>query len=230
MAFDPYHKWLRIAANEQLASHCRRLATEESEFDLDAIDAVAERQGDDLHSFQTGTDIGMLWLKPFILIMFALLFACTTQAAPPRDKFLTKDGKLSATLTLKDVQGGAAELTGVIWTVRSDGSWDRKRIIGRKTGKPDLSGELTATQLQQIAGVLAHAQMDKLPPRLGKFHGVNPHMVTLAWGKHQCAWTLPPRVRVPKYPDQPFGKLTDEDRFSEIMQTLVKLLKSPKEK
>ena len=169
-------------------------------------------------------------MKPFILMTFLLLFAGKTQANLSRDKFLTRDGKLSATLTLKDVQGGFAGFTGVIWTIRPDGSWDRKRIISRTTQKPDLNGKLSAKQLRQIADVLTHAQVDKLPARLGKFRGVNPHVVTLGWGNRQCAWTLGPGMPVPKYPDQSFGKLTDEDSFAEISQTLGKLLKSPKEK
>ena len=169
-------------------------------------------------------------MKPFILMTFLLLFAGKTQANIPRDKFLTRDGKLSGTLTLKDVQGGFAGFTGVIWTIRPDGSWDRKRIISRTTQKPDLNGKLSAKKLRQIADVLTHAQVDKLPARLGKFRGANPHVVTLGWGNRQCAWTLGPGMPVPKYLDQPFGKLTDEDSFAEISQTLGKLLKSPKEK
>ena len=158
---------------------------------------------------------------------FCFLFACKTQANFPRNKFLAKDGRLSATLKLKDVQGGFAGFTGVIWTLHPDGSWDCKRIVGRATRKSDLTGKLTAKQLQQIADVLAHAQVDKLPGRLGKFRGANPHVVTLGWGKHQCVWTLPPGMPIPKYPDQPFGKLTDEDSFARIAQALHKLLKAP---
>ncbi len=158
---------------------------------------------------------------------FCFLFACKTQANFPRNKFLAKDGRLSATLKLKDVQGGFAGFTGVIWTLHPDGSWDCKRIVGRATRKSDLTGKLTAKQLQQIADVLAHAQVDKLPGRLGKFRGANPHVVTLGWGKQQCVWTLPPGMPIPKYPDQPFGKLTDEDSFAQIAQALHKLLKAP---
>jgi len=166
-------------------------------------------------------------MRPFILMAFCFLFACKTQANLPRNKFLTKDGKLSATLKLKDVQGGFAGFTGVIWTIHPDGSWDRKRIVGHATRKPDLTGKLTAKQLQQIADVLVHAQVDKLPGRLGKFHGANPHVVTLGWGKRQCAWTLPPGMPIPKYPNQPFGKLTVEDSFAQIAQALHKSLKVP---
>ena len=158
---------------------------------------------------------------------FLLLFAGKTQANIPRDKFLTRDGKLSGTLTLKDVQGGFAGFTGVIWTIRPDGSWDRKRFINRTMRKADQQGKLTAKQLHSLADVLAHAQVDKLPPKMGKFRGANPHVVTLSWGKNQCAWTLSPGSPVPKYPDQPFGKLTPQDRFAEIFQILLKTLKKP---
>ena len=40
-------------------------------------------------------------------IGFAMFLVCAAQAAP-RDKFLTGDGKLTETLTLKDGQGGFA--------------------------------------------------------------------------------------------------------------------------
>ena len=141
-------------------------------------------------------------MKQIVLIAFTLLFARTTQSALPRDKFLTKDG-----------QGGFVGITGLIWTVRPDGSWDRKRFINRSMRKPDMQGKLTAKQQQSLADVLAHAQVDKLPPTMGKFRGANPHVVTLSWGKQQCEWTLPTGSPVPKYPDQPFGKLTSQDSF-----------------
>ena len=76
-------------------------------------------------------------MKQIVLIAFVLLFACNIQAALPRDKFLTKEGKLTATLTLKDAQGGFVGITGLVWTVRPDGSWDRKRFINRTMRMPD---------------------------------------------------------------------------------------------
>jgi len=158
-------------------------------------------------------------MKQIVLIAFTLIFAHTTQADLPRDKFLTKDG-----------QGGFVGTTGLIWTICPDGSWDRKRFINRTMRKPDQQGKLTAKQLQSLADVLAHAQMDKLPPKIGKFRGANPHVVTLTWGKHQCEWTLPTGSPVPKYPDQTFGKLTSQDSFAEISQILQKMLKTPEDK
>ena len=118
----------------------------------------------------------------------------------------------------------------LIWTVRPDGSWDRKPFINRTMRKPDMQGKLTVRQLQSLADVLAHAQIDKLPLEMGKFRGANPHVVTLTWGKQQCEWTLPAGSPVPKYPDQPFGKLTSQDSFAEISQILHKMVKTPEDK
>ena len=169
-------------------------------------------------------------MKLVFLIGFALLFACATQAALPRDKLLTEDGKLAATLTLQDGQSGFAGVTGFIWTVRPDGSWDRKRFINARTNKPDQQGELTAEQLQALADVLAHAQIHKLPAKLGKLRGANPHVVTLTWGKSKCVWTLPPGLPMPKYQELPGGKLTPEDSFAKIAQFLRSILKTSKDK
>ena len=162
-------------------------------------------------------------------IGFAFSLACATQAAP-RDKFLTDDGKLTETLTLKDGQSGFVGTTGFVWTVRRDGSWDRKRFINAKTNKSDHQGKLPPKQLQALADVLAHAQVHKLPTRLGKFRGANPHVVTLTWGKRKCAWTLPTGSPMPKYQELPGGKLTPEDGFAKISQFLRPLLKTSKDK
>ncbi len=168
-------------------------------------------------------------MKQIALLAFTLLFACDAQALP-RDKFLSKDGKLRAALTLKDGQSGFAGVTGFIWTIQPDGSWEHKRFFNKSVDKADRQGELTAKQLQSLADVLAHAQLDKLPAKLGEFRGANPHVVTLSWGKHQCDWTLPTGSPVPKYSDSPFGKLTPQDSFAEIYQAMGKLLKTSKNK
>ena len=168
-------------------------------------------------------------MKQIVLVAFTLLFVGALQAALSPDKFLTKEGRLTATLTLKDGQGGFVGITGSIWTVRPDGSWDRQRFINARIDKPDQQGKLTAKQLQALADVLAHAQIHKLPDRLGKFRGANPHVVTLSWGKSTCVWTLPPGSPVPKYSNQPGGKLTPEDSFAEIAQFLHSTLKTSKD-
>ena len=171
-----------------------------------------------------------LW--PLSLLGITLPMLCTTfvLAQFPRQKYLHKNGTLKAVLVLRDVQVGTAGPQGTLWSVRPSGAWDRRQVAGRIARKPDRTGKLTVRQLQRLADVLAHAQVKELPVRLGTYRGKTPHLVTLGWGKQQCAWSLPPGTPVPKYPDQPFGKLTPEDCFAEVNQVLGKLLQPPRKK
>jgi len=168
-------------------------------------------------------------MKQVVVIIFALLLAYNLQALP-RDEYLTKDGKLGQILILKDGQGGFAGITGSIWIIDPDGSWEHKRFFNNRIDKAVQHGKLTTKKLKVLADVLAHAQMNKLPARLGGFRGANPHVVTLSWGKDQCVWSLPAGSPVPKYPDFPFGKLTSQESFAEIYQAMLKFLKTPKDK
>ena len=169
-------------------------------------------------------------MKQFVIISFTLLFAFASQASLPRDKFIAADGSLTNTLTFQDGQVGFVGITDFIWTVRPDGSWDRKRFTNGKVGGPDQKGKLNVKQRQSLADVLVHAQIHKLPAKMGTIRGAKPQVLTLSWGKHICVWTFPAGSPVPKYPDLPFGKLTSQDSFSEISQALRKLLKTPQKK
>ena len=171
-----------------------------------------------------------LWPVLLLGITAPVLCVSFVLAQFPREKYLHKKGQLKATLILKDLQAGANGTQGTLWTVRPSGAWDRRQVVGRVTRKPDRTGKLTARQLQQLADVLAHAQVEQLPVRLGNYRGKTPHLVTIGWGKRKCLWTLPPGTPVPKYPDQPFGKLTREDCFAEVNQMLGKLLQPPRKK
>jgi len=168
-------------------------------------------------------------MKQVVVLIFALLLSYNLQALP-RDKHLTNDGKLGETLILKDGQSGFVGITGSIWTIDPDGSWEHKRFFNNRIDKADRQGELTAKKLQVLADVLAHAQMDKMPARVGEFGGTNPHVVILSWGKDQCVWTLPPGSPEPKHPASPFCKLTSQESFAEIYQAVFKALKTPKDK
>lgn len=176
------------------------------------------------------SQIRRLW--PLWLLGVALPVFCTSfvLAQFPRQKYLHKNGKLKEILILRDVQVGTTGSQGTLWTVRPSGAWDRRQVAGRIARKPDRTGKMTVRQLQRLADVLAHAQVKDLPARLGTYRGKTPHLVTLGWGNQQCVWSLPPGTPVPKYPDQPFGKLTREDCFAEVNQVLAKLLQPPRKK
>tara|TARA_Y100000588_G_scaffold304743_1_gene327821 strand:- start:585 stop:1094 length:510 start_codon:yes stop_codon:yes gene_type:complete len=169
-------------------------------------------------------------MKHVVMSAVVWLFLHSIQEAFGRDKFLGNDGKFTATLTLKDSQNGFTGITGLLWIIKTDGSWGRKRFTNNRMGSADQQGKLTLKQMRFLADVLTHAQIHKLPAKIGKYRGPNPHIVALTWGKHECVWTLPSGSPIPKYPDQPFGKLTPEDGFAQISQALRKMLKIPENK
>ena len=107
-------------------------------------------------------------------------------------------GALPAKVTLKDAQGGFVGFTGWITTVNVDGSWTRRQFINKKVRPASQRGQLTAAQIKTLAETLKTANVQKLPARMGKFHGANPHVITLTCGDHQCVFTLPTGSKLPK--------------------------------
>ncbi len=70
-------------------------------------------------------------MKQIVLIAFVLLFACNIRATLPRDKFLTKDG-----------QGVFVGITGLVWTVRPDGSWGSETLHQPHDAQGRLAGQI----------------------------------------------------------------------------------------
>ena len=83
---------------------------------------------------------------------------------------------------------------------------------------------MTAAQLKSLTAALATAQVEKLPARIGKFLGANPHVVTLTYGDKASVLTLPTGARLPE--PLPGGKLDATGRFALVAHELKGLLKS----
>ena len=107
-------------------------------------------------------------------------------------------GALPAKVTLKDAQGGVVGFTGWITTVNTDGSWTRSQFINQNVRPASQRGQLSAAQIKSLAETLKTANVQKLPARMGKFHGANPHVITLTCGDHQCVFTPPTGSKLPK--------------------------------
>jgi predicted secreted protein len=105
---------------------------------------------------------------------------------------------LPAKITLKDAQGGVVGFTGWITTVNTDGSWTRSQFINQNVRPASQRGQLSAAQIKSLAETLKTANVQKLPARMGKFHGANPHVITLTCGDHQSVFTLPTGSKLPK--------------------------------
>jgi len=143
-------------------------------------------------------------------------------------KFLTKDGKLTAALRWKDVQGGFAGFTGNTYAVAPDGRWTVTRVFNRKKFKPHASGKLSRKQLAALADALAKNRIKTLPKSSGSRAQANPLVLTLTYGKKSCVCALPPGTTAPdKLPKGPKGDVGR--RMLSLRKTIRKLI-SPKKR
>jgi hypothetical protein len=134
-----------------------------------------------------------------------------------------KDGKLTHTLKITQLQGGFAGFTGFEYTIEPDGAWTSASVFKMKA-TPKNNGKLTAKELETLAAILAKNELDKLPAKAGKQPGANPHQITIEFGKTkaQLVGQTPPKVDA----TNPTGSV--ESRFAAIYQGVTGLLKDAK--
>src|SRR5262249_5889166 len=147
-----------------------------------------------------------------------ILLVLTTSA---RADDATKEGQLTETLTVKDVQGGFAGFTGTFWTVEPSGKWTSGRVFNQRLGvKP--KGGLTKEQLATLGKELARFQLRVLPTK-GK-PMTNPHVVSIKYGKREATLTIGAGEPLPKAEAD-----SVEGRYSGVVNALKSLLKEKKE-
>ncbi|HIL25677.1 MAG TPA: hypothetical protein EYG19_09815 [Verrucomicrobia bacterium] len=135
-----------------------------------------------------------------------------------------KGGVLPKKISLKDAQGGFAGFTGWVTTINVDGTWNRRQFFNQQLRPIEKQGKLTDAQAQSIKAAIATAQIEKLPARLGKFRGANPHVLTLTHGEKQIVLTLPTGTKLEQ--PQPGGKLIGTDAFALVAHELMNLRKN----
>src|SRR5262245_13578171 len=91
------------------------------------------------------------------------------------------DGQFKHAIVIRDVQGGFAGFTGRMWQIEPDGSWSTGTVFNQKI-KVEHKGKLTKDQLAGLAKDFAKYDLAALKD-MGKAN-VNPHVVTITWGKH----------------------------------------------
>jgi hypothetical protein len=155
----------------------------------------------------------------------AMLLALVISASPaPAGKdaadYLTEAGQLKEVLEVKDVQGGFAGFTGSLWKVEKDGQWKKYQAFNQKLTEKEM-GKLNKDQLSQLAKELAKYNLLGLAKE-GKTM-VNPHVVTIQFGKHK-AELIAMAGTIPKTDPATAG-----GRYAGILDA-VKTLKAPGEK
>lgn len=124
------------------------------------------------------------------LLTLVLLIGATAGA-----DYLTKDGKLTATVLVRDVQGGAAGFTGKQITVKASGEWEESRVQGVQT-RLSRKGTLNKKQLARLA-----EELKKYDPATLKDSGkpvANPRVVTVSYGSNTAELQMRGGSELPK--------------------------------
>jgi hypothetical protein len=96
---------------------------------------------------------------------------------------LGRDGRLRAPLVFRDAQDGFAGVSGEVWTIGVDGHFSIARFLNEKASAPYWERDLTPIELKEFAKVLVANHLSALPDQCGREVKVNPHVLTLTFGK-----------------------------------------------
>ena len=143
--------------------------------------------------------------------VLTLALAVLAHAEGKPEDYLTKEGRLTQTLEVIDVQGGFAGFTGNAWVVETDGKWAHYRVMNQKRDVL-AKGELNKEELAALAKVLTRNEAANLPSKDLSKGGANPHPVTVKYGKKEGTLTLPAGEPLPKPDAQKF-----EGRYAGIV-------------
>lgn len=154
-------------------------------------------------------------------ILLASVVFATVGLAVHADDYI-KDGKLTQTLKITQLQGGFAGFTGFEYKIEPDGTWTSSSLFNQKQ-TPKNNGKLSAKELETLASILAKNELDKLPAKSGKAPGANPHTINIEFGKTKASLVgqMPPKVDA----NNPTGA---ESRIAAIYQGVTGLLKDAK--
>lgn len=134
-----------------------------------------------------------IFMKHFCTWTAAALWLGIAALCPAEEtsgRYLTEDGRLKATLSLKNAQGGFVGFTGTIHTIRPSGEWTARQFINRQVREPHDKGTLTKAQLAQLAATLERYDLAGLPREVGGPPTVNPHLYTLTFGEQTATLVL----------------------------------------
>jgi hypothetical protein len=128
-----------------------------------------------------------------------------------------KDGKLTSTLDVSDLQDGVAGPTGKQWQVEATGSWIISDVAD-KTPTVKQEGKMSAKQLSDLAAALALVELKKLENTGDPV--INPHLIIVNFNQK----TVTLRQADPKPPEP--STETPAGRFGAVLAAVKQLCKS----
>jgi hypothetical protein len=102
------------------------------------------------------------------------------------DRYLTREGFLTAPLDVRDEEKGFGVFFGRVWRIEPDGSWTATEIHRNQTSVRG-QGKLTKKDLVKLAMALAEADPLTLTNQGRRL--VNPHVTTIIYGGNKAERT-----------------------------------------
>ncbi len=136
---------------------------------------------------KSGVEINKRWIvKVAALRDAAAARGGGTNATASDNAYLNAAGSLQHPIVLRDSQSGFAGNSGTIWTIEANGAWRSQTFLNANVRMPEHEGRFTKEQLATLARHLAQRDLLGLPDSIGVSPNVNPHTISVSFGKKEC--------------------------------------------
>ncbi|HLW64692.1 MAG TPA: hypothetical protein VKS79_05180 [Gemmataceae bacterium] len=138
--------------------------------------------------------------------------------------YLTSEGKLKERLVVRDTGGFAGVGTGRKYVVEPSGEWTCINLVNGK--KVETKGQLTATELRDLANALSRYDLFNFPKEVNRMTVADGFNVMIEFGEHRSTFFGKTGfLDLPKSADD-----TTVGRFSGVTQAVQQMLLAPNKK
>jgi hypothetical protein len=122
--------------------------------------------------------------RSFFAVCVLGLCASSGRGGDNANPYLAAKGRLKQTLQMLKTEPGQDGRQGTVWTIEPSGEWRVVPFVKDRPGDKILrKGKLTPNQLLALANHLAAQDFLRLPKDFGVGLPVNPHLITIRFGK-----------------------------------------------
>jgi hypothetical protein len=128
-----------------------------------------------------------MWAVGVAVLLCGSSLSAQEVAVPGLEKYLTKDGKLTSAVEVRNEKKGFGTFYGTYWRIEPEGDW---QVTGIYLNKPYATavGKLTKAEVKDLAKILAVFDPQTLPSAGQPL--VNPHVTTVIFGGNQAQLTF----------------------------------------
>jgi hypothetical protein len=125
-----------------------------------------------------------------ILVASLAFMTALAMGTPQNNPFLTQDGHLIAELEFQDGQMGFVGISGITWTILSNGSCQASRFVNDTVSSPHETCHLDQQDLVMLANTLSDQDYADLPSEIPSEPTLNPHRLTIRLGEKSSTLVL----------------------------------------